>query len=204
MSNLKDTYNLIAEDWHRDHQKDDWWVEGTDKFVSFLSTGVRVLDVGCGSGVKAKYLSNKGVKVVGLDLSDKMIEIARREVSEAEFIVGDMAQLANVEGEFDGIFMQASLLHIPKAEAPKVLASLNAKLKKGGYFYVGVKALMPGAPEEEIEKENDYGYEYERFFSYYSLDELRGYFKDLDLEIVRELVASSGKRPWIQVIGRKL
>jgi hypothetical protein len=27
---LKSTYNKIAEDWHKNHQQDDWWVEGID------------------------------------------------------------------------------------------------------------------------------------------------------------------------------
>ena len=82
---LKSTYNHIAEDWHKDHKEDTWWVEGTDKFVSFLKYNSLVLDVGCGAGVKSNYLINKGLKIVGLDFSEKMIEIAKREVPKVGF-----------------------------------------------------------------------------------------------------------------------
>jgi 2-polyprenyl-3-methyl-5-hydroxy-6-metoxy-1,4-benzoquinol methylase len=52
---LKNTYNKIASDWVRDHSSDDWWVEGTDIFLSLLSPGATILDVGCGGGHKTQY-----------------------------------------------------------------------------------------------------------------------------------------------------
>ncbi len=57
--------------------------------------------------------------------------------------------------------------------------------------------------DEAVDKENDYGYEYERFFSYFTQDELREYIKNLGLEFVWESVTHSGRRNWIQIIGRK-
>jgi hypothetical protein len=54
-----------------------------------------------------------------------------------------------------------------------------------------------------VRKENDYGYEYERFFSYYSLPELEGYLKDLEMAVVWKDAKRSGKTEWIQVIAQK-
>jgi len=88
--NLKETYDKIAEDWHSDHKKDDWWIEETDKFISYLSKGDLVLDVGCAGGIKSKYLMQKGLNVVGIDFSEKMIEIAKREFPNGEFLVKDL------------------------------------------------------------------------------------------------------------------
>ncbi len=76
---LKDTYNKIAEDWHKDHTQDDWWVDGTLKFISLVGVGKEVLDVGCGAGTKSKFLKENGLSVTGIDFSEKMIEIAKRE-----------------------------------------------------------------------------------------------------------------------------
>lgn len=202
MDDLKTTYNRIAEDWHKDHVADMWWVEATEKFVSLLLAGAAVFDVGCGSGVKSKYLARKGFRVIGMDLSEKMIEIARREVPEASFSVGDMSALETLHEMFDGVFAQASLLHIPKASAAKVVLGFAKKLKPGGYVYIGVKELNPGGKEEEIRMENDYGYEYERFFSYYTSEEIKGYMADAGMEIVYENITPSGKTRWVQVIGR--
>ena len=199
--NLKDTYNKIAEDWHKDHQEDDWWQEGTDEYISLIGKGGLVLDVGCASGIKSKYLAAGGLKVVGIDIADKLIDIARKSLPEAKFYVMDMADVENLADEFNGIFAQASLLHIPKKDIPDILKKLNSKLKPGGYFYVAVK--QKEGVTEEIVKEKDYGYEYERFFSYFTLDEIENYFDELKMKIIRESVSPTRNNQWIQVIARK-
>src|SRR3989344_3181442 len=163
---LRETYNRIAEDWHKDHKQDNWWVEGTNKFVSLLKPNSLVLDAGCGAGNKSKYLIGKGLKV-------------------------------------DGIFMQAVLLHIHKKDAKKTIKKLLDKLKLGGYLYIAVKEKKSGGADEEIKTENDYGYPYERFFSYFTLDEIKNLMKELELEISYENISSFGHTRWIQVIGKK-
>lgn len=200
---LKETYNRIAEDWHKDHKQDTLWIKGTDKFVAFLKPGDLVLDVGCGTGVISKYLISKGLKVVGIDLSEKMIEIAKHEVPEAEFIVLDMQKAGELINNFNGIFIQAALLHIKKDLAAEVLKKLSEKLMEGGYMYIAVKEKKPDGQEEEIKKEEDYGYPYERFFSYYTPEEIRGYLKKIGMKIVYETVTPFGNTQWIQVIARK-
>lgn len=59
----------------------------------------RLLDIACGTGGQALYLS-KYFDVTGVDLSEGMIEIARKKVPEAVFAAGDMRAL-DVEGPFD-------------------------------------------------------------------------------------------------------
>lgn len=164
---LKSTYNLIAEDWDRDHLQDDWWIAGTNTFMSFLRPGVHILDAGCAGGIKAEALI--GIKEV-----------------------------------FDAVFLQAVLLHFPKKDAPTIIRSLAAKIKPGGYFYIAVKEIRPGGKEEEVVHEEDYGYDYARFFSYYSVDEIEKYLADANFEVVYASVLPAGKTNWIQVIGRKL
>lgn len=200
---LKATYNRIAEDWFKDHHEDTWWIEGTDKFVSLLKPGSLVLDVGCGTGVKSQYLLDKGLKVIGIDFSEKMIEIAKREVPGATFHVADIKDLSGLQETFDGVLAQATLLHIPKAEAGDVVKGLRDKLNNGGYLYIAVKEKRENGKEEEILKEDDYGYEYERFFSYFTLPEIKKYISDAGMEVCYENVSLSGHTNWIQVICRK-
>lgn len=201
--NLKETYNHIAEDWHQDHREDDWWIEGTEKFTALLQPGALVLDVGCGGGTKSHYLVEKGLRVVGIDFSEKMIEIARREVPNADFLVCDIEEVSKLKQQFDGIFIQAVLLHIPKADVADKLGSLTKKLRDDGYVYVSVKEKRPGEAEEEVKEERDYGYRYKRFFSYYTVEEVESYMRKLGLEIVYADVKQSGKTNWIQVIAKK-
>jgi 2-polyprenyl-3-methyl-5-hydroxy-6-metoxy-1,4-benzoquinol methylase len=202
---LRETYNRIAEEWHRDHAQDDWWMEGTDAFIKELPSGAHVLDVGCGSGVKSEYLIAHDLKVTGIDISDKLLEIAKREVPEAEFKVLSMTELDSMSETFDGVFAQASLLHIAKKDAEEVVEKMTERLVKGGFLYIAVKEKREGKPDEEIAKENDYGYEYERFFSYFTMDELKQYFAKAGLQTILKLrnPSPSGKTVWLQIIGKK-
>ncbi|HVM77025.1 MAG TPA: class I SAM-dependent methyltransferase [Candidatus Paceibacterota bacterium] len=202
MDITRDTYNRIAKDWHADHQDDDWWIEGTEKFVSFLKLHDPVLDAGCGGGTKSKHLINKGLDVTGIDFSESMIAVAKENVPQGKFFVADIRDLSGFPGLFSGILLQAVLLHIPKKECLSVLRQLKNKLKPGGFLYVAVKELRSGNPEEEIVTENDYGYSYDRFFSYFTLEDFQKYFKELDMKILYEKVVQAGKTRWIQVIAR--
>ena len=200
---LKSTYNRIAKDWFKDHLEDTWWIEGTDKFASLLKSDSLVLDVGCGAGVKSKYLIKKGLKVVGIDLSEEMIEIAKKEVPDGKFLVADITESLDFDKKFDGIFAQAVLLHIPKKDIKNILSNLLSPLKPKGYLYIAVKGLKEGQPEEQIIKESDYGYEYERFFSFYTPKELENYLKELGMTIVYNEMVSTGNTDWIQLIAQK-
>ncbi len=201
---LKTTYNQIAEDWHQDHFQDNWWAGGVDRFVKLVGVGGLVLDVGCGAGLLSKYLVAKGLSIIGIDFSESMIKIARQEVPAWTFSVMDLNDVGALNYIFDGIFAQAVLLHIPKREVGKKLAELVKKLKDGGYCYAAVKEKRADGPEEEVRREEDYGYPYERFFSYFTLGEMQGYMKNVGLEIVYENVASHGSTRWIQIIGKKV
>jgi SAM-dependent methyltransferase len=201
--NLRDTYNQIAEDWYEDHRTDDWWVEGTNKFISMLKNNDLVLDVGCGGGVKSNYLSKRGLRVVGIDFSEKMIEIAKREYSSPEFILLNLDDVNKLDYLFDGVFMQAVLLHVPKVEVSEKIKNVVEKLKTNGLLYIAVKEKRTGGKEEEVMVENDYGYSYERFFSYFSIDEIKSYVIDAKLEILSSSKNLYGNTSWIQIIAKK-
>lgn len=200
---LKSTYNRIAEDWTKDHYEDTWWIEGTDKYLSLFKPGAAILDVGCGPGGKSKYFAEKGFDVTGIDFSEEMIRLAKEQVPEGKFFVKDVKQPLGFENSFDGVFAQAVLLHIPKNEVIGVLKNITAPLKSGGHFYAAVKELRQGNKDEEMIKENNYGYEYERFFSYFTLEELKSYVEKVGLKVLYGSTISSGKTNWVQVVAEK-
>ena len=69
-----------------------WCLEG-------LPPGARVLDLGCGTGTPiARHIVDQGFRLTAVDQSQKMLEIARQVVPDAEFIHGDMIDLALAAG----------------------------------------------------------------------------------------------------------
>lgn len=201
---LRDTYDRIAEDWARDHERDTWWIEGAAKFASLLPQHARVLDAGCGSGQKAKFFQDRGARVLGIDFSEKLLEIARQTATASDFRLLDLRDIRTLSEEFEGVFAQASLLHIPKTETFSVIEGMVSRLVPRGLLYIAVKVQRRGDPEEEIVTENDYGYDYERYFSYYTMDEMRAHVDRLGLSIVHaEVLQASSRSAWMQIIARK-
>jgi trans-aconitate methyltransferase len=147
----------------------------------------------------------KGLNVIGIDFSSEMIEIAKREVPKGEFHVMDLNKLGDLSKQFEGIFARAVLLHIPKKEIPSTLSKLKNCLKDHGYLYIAVKEKRESENDEEIVKENDYGADIERFFSYFTLLELEKILSDAHLNIVFSEITTvkSGTRKWIQIIAQK-
>jgi len=113
-------YNTIANDYytHRDLNK---FNSELDEFTNLVPKGGKVLDVGCGAGIPtAKYLVNKGLKLTGIDISETMLKMARKNVPDAEFIQKDMTQLDFDDNTFDGIISVYALFHVPKQEHKKI------------------------------------------------------------------------------------
>ena len=129
-------YNVIANDYytHRDLNKFNGELE---KFSSLIPEGGRVLDVGCGAGIPtARYLVKKGLKVTGIDISDKMLQMARKNVPEAEFLKKDMMLLDFDGNKFDGIISVYSLFHVPKQEHFKIFQNFYRILKPAGILLI--------------------------------------------------------------------
>jgi 2-polyprenyl-3-methyl-5-hydroxy-6-metoxy-1,4-benzoquinol methylase len=97
-------------DAHAEHYDQNPFTNHTEKEVDFLlelypiRPGARILDVGCGTGRHAVELAKRGYQVVGLDISEKMLDVARRKAADAgvtvEFIHGDATDFA-FEEKFD-------------------------------------------------------------------------------------------------------
>ena len=69
--------------------------------VTGIGPGMRVLDVGCGSGELCALAAARGSEVAGIDAAEGMIEIARRRVPGADLRVGPMEELPWEDDRFD-------------------------------------------------------------------------------------------------------
>lgn len=95
-----------------------------------------VADLGCGPGHVARYLHERGVRMVGIDLAPGMIDWARKRSPEIEFQVGDMRALELAAGALAGIVAFYSLIHIGEPEMGPTLRELRRVLAPGGLLLV--------------------------------------------------------------------
>ncbi|MDE2887207.1 MAG: class I SAM-dependent methyltransferase [Gemmatimonadota bacterium] len=100
-----------------------------------LPPGSAVLDLCCGTGQLAAVLYDKGYAVTGVDGSAGMIEIARRNAPDVEFLVQDARQLA-LDRRFAAVFSTFdSLNHVMSLDdLERVFRNVHSVLEDGGYF----------------------------------------------------------------------
>ena len=97
-----------------------------------------VVEIGCGDGRDAAGIACRTDNYVGFDVSTRMIELARQNLPEANFVVADLAEFV-FPNPTHLIFAFASLVHSPFVELQPVFARSAAVMPRGGIWYVSVK-----------------------------------------------------------------
>ncbi|MDQ0215859.1 ubiquinone/menaquinone biosynthesis C-methylase UbiE [Oikeobacillus pervagus] len=93
----KEQWDERANNWHS--RSINMWEKGSRKdiipfFLKYLNHQKTICDLGCGDGYGAFLLANQGFQVTGIDLSEKMIQLAKRnENNDLQFKVGDLSKL---------------------------------------------------------------------------------------------------------------
>jgi ubiquinone/menaquinone biosynthesis C-methylase UbiE len=90
------------------------------------------LDAACGTGRHAEYLASLGHRVIGVDSSADMLEIARAKVPSGEFREGDLHDLPVPDQHADIVVCALALTHIP--DLAPVLAEFARVLRPGGHL----------------------------------------------------------------------
>ena len=129
-------------------------------FLSELPSAGRILDAGCGSGRDTKAFLERGYRVLAIDASPKMVQLATALTGQSCAVL--RFQEMEFQEEFDGIWACASLLHVPKSQMHDVMHRFIQALKPGGIFYLSLK-----------EGEGEHVAEDGRFFNYYTVDSFR-------------------------------
>lgn len=102
--------------------------------------GCRILDAGCGTGMLAVEAARRGADVVAIDLSPKLIALARQRAprdfgtGRVTFAVGDMLDMAH--GRFDHVIAMDSLIHYGAPDAIRAVAGLAARAGTSVLFTV--------------------------------------------------------------------
>ena len=101
-------------------------IEGTTPYA--------ILDLGCGPGRDLLAFTELGHDATGLDGAAELVALARAE-TDCTVLLQDFLALDLPAAQFDGIFANASLFHVPSSQIARVLGELAASLKPGGVLF---------------------------------------------------------------------
>jgi SAM-dependent methyltransferase len=110
-----------------------------EKFLKHISSESEILDAGCGTGRDAKHFKSLGYEVTAFDPSVEMVRISTEVIGQPTLQMRFQDVGYDFESKFDGIWANASLLHVPYREMKEVLALLYLSLKPGGILYASFK-----------------------------------------------------------------
>jgi SAM-dependent methyltransferase len=154
-----------------------------DDFVGAAGPDGPIWDVGCGAaGHVTRYLADRGANVVGVDLSPLSVEVARLCQPQLRFDVADMRALPAADSTLAGIVAFYSVIHLPRAEVPAVLAEFGRVLRPGGRLLI---AMHGGSGE--VDASDWFGHGVEVRASLWSLDELAAAIEAAGFAIRRRL-----------------
>jgi len=220
LKKTKEDYNLIAEDFSRTR----WniWSEFSI-FRDFVREGDKILDVGCGNGRLLELLKDKKINYTGVDVSKKLIEVAKKRYPQNNFLVADNLNLPFSDNNFDKVFSIAVLHTIPSQDLrKKATFELKRVLKTGGLLIVTVwdmwrKDTLPLLLKHSFLKltgksKLDFGDVFvpwsnktKRFYHFFTKKELQSLVKIVGFDIIKKGIAKNetGRRSNVYLIAKK-
>lgn len=143
-----DYYNSHAEDYNRTRSHFSSGLRHQlETFKLLLPRGARILEIGAGHGRDALHFISEGYDVVATEPSIELANIAAERIKRPVLVL--RAQDINFDGEFDAIWANASLIHVPPEEMVAVLRKLKQAVKPGGLIHASFLEGVgePGKPE---------------------------------------------------------
>jgi 2-polyprenyl-3-methyl-5-hydroxy-6-metoxy-1,4-benzoquinol methylase len=109
--------------------------------ADLVSAGARILDAGCGTGRVAIRLAEQGFDVVGLDVDDSMLAVAREQAPALTWVLGDLADTGRLvagEGPFELVVLAGNVVPLVSEGAlPDVVGALVSVLAPEGLLVAG-------------------------------------------------------------------
>lgn len=167
-----------------------------EKFKQLVIPGGFILDLGCGHGRDCKYFEDNGFNVMGIDLSRKMLKVARSVCEYTQLIHTDIRNINQLNCKFDGIWACASLYHLKKKDFIKLIDDIYNILNENGVLFIAIKQ---GIGEKIIYKED---LKVSKFYSLYSEEEILDILKNAGFNVI-DVIIENKFDIWINIYSRK-
>lgn len=134
-----ETFNRAAEKYWQ-YFKDFILYQPTyDWFLAQLpQEPIEILEIACGPGNVSRYLltHKPNIKLFGIDLAPKMIELASKHNPQANYQVMDCRIISTIESTFDAVMCGFCIPYLSWIECELLIKAMVSKLKTGGILYL--------------------------------------------------------------------
>lgn len=205
----RSSYDTIADDFDKQFPADGLTALTLERalFTAFaeLVGPAPVADLGSGPGHITAHLATLGLPVFGVDVSPRMVELARRSHPELRFHVGSMTSLDLPDATLGGITALYSIIHVPDDQLPATFAEFHRVLVPGGYVLLAFQAGEDGGTEH-LHLTERFGHEISLDYYWRDPDAVADLLKQAGLQlhtrVVRE-AQESEVRPRAFLLARK-
>lgn len=167
-----------------------------EQFSKLLEKGKTILDVGCGAGKPVdEYLVKQGFAVNGIDISERMIELAKKNVPQSFYEVKDMSKLKESEYCVDGIVSFYAIFHTSRETHQELLNRFASFMPNGGAILITM-----GSGEWEGTEENFHGAK--MFWSHYGAEKNKEIIENAGFKILLNEIDTSGGEKHQVIIAR--
>lgn len=172
------------------------------KFASLMPQNAKVIDLGCGVGYDSRdlKLARKDLRVTGIDNSEEMLKQFSKITEGIPCESKDMLDVEFENSTLDGVWMNASLLHLTKEEGKTLLGRILSWLKPGGYLYLQLKQ---GEGEKEVPASKYGRSDLSRFYSFYNEDELNLLLSNIGYAVDSVETENRRNETWIKIFSKK-
>lgn len=132
------TFEKYADEYQQKYMSYVPYIDTYKPLSHLLGTDAVILDAACGPGNIAKYLLDEAPdrKIHGIDLSEKMVALARLTNPDATFEVKDCREISSLAGRYDGVVAGFCFPYLSREEVKKFIGDAREKLRTNGILYV--------------------------------------------------------------------
>ncbi|MFT6809677.1 MAG: arsenite methyltransferase [Saprospiraceae bacterium] len=153
----KEVYNIMSEEYEMNGYKEEADLGlgcGLPTQFAMITEGNTVVDLGSGAGndcFVARHEAGAAGKVIGIDFTPEMIELARKNAvisnyNNVEFRQGDIEEMPVLESSVDVVVSNCVLNLLPKKD--RIFSEISRVLRPGGHFSISDIVLKGALPEE--------------------------------------------------------
>ena len=192
-----ETWNKIADIYQDKFMDLNLYDETYDFFCNILNENqITIFEIGCGPGNITKYLLSKNntLKITGIDIAPKMIELAKSNNPSANFKVMDTRKLDEVNEKFDAIMCGFCLPYLSKTDSSKLLYDAAKILAKDGILYL---SFVQGSSSKSGYISGSTGHR--TYFYYHSIGDIKKQLLKNHFEIVKSFEVKYPKAAEIEI-----